>query len=109
VWIASLSATAGFKVERRELDQNAFYRIRVRDEDPSENPEQEKVREPPGRASARKRSRSFDRDGRYAEPFDFGRDAGRNWDCSLDFRFPIRSRASESIRRDVRHAALDSR
>ena len=30
VWIASLSATAGFMVERRLLDQNPFVRIRVR-------------------------------------------------------------------------------
>jgi site-specific recombinase XerD len=47
VWIASLSATAGFMVERRKLDQNPFYRIRVRDEDPSENTEHEKLKEPP--------------------------------------------------------------
>ncbi|MCK1667965.1 DUF6538 domain-containing protein [Bradyrhizobium sp. 153] len=47
VWIASLSATAGFMVERRKLDQNPFYRIRVRDEDPSETPELDKVKEPP--------------------------------------------------------------
>lgn len=30
VWIASLSATSGFMVERRLLDQNPFVRIRVR-------------------------------------------------------------------------------
>jgi site-specific recombinase XerD len=30
VWIASLSATAGFMVERRQLNQNPFLQIRVR-------------------------------------------------------------------------------
>lgn len=47
VWIAALSATAGFMVERRKLDQNPFLGIRVRDEDASENAEQEKQKEPP--------------------------------------------------------------
>jgi hypothetical protein len=33
VWIASLSATAGFMVERRKLTQNPFAGIRVRGTD----------------------------------------------------------------------------
>ncbi|PZA10763.1 hypothetical protein DNX69_15560 [Rhodopseudomonas palustris] len=33
VWIAALSATAGFMVERRKLDLNAFRGIRVREDD----------------------------------------------------------------------------
>ena len=32
VWIAALSATAGFMVERRKLDQNPFLRMKVRDD-----------------------------------------------------------------------------
>ena len=48
VWIAALSATAGFMVERRKLDQNPFLGIRVRNEDVLENAEREKQhKEPP--------------------------------------------------------------
>ena len=49
VWIAALSATAGFMVERRKLDQNPFLGIRVRDEDASENAEKEKQQKEPPR------------------------------------------------------------
>ncbi|WP_130584089.1 hypothetical protein [Bradyrhizobium sp. Leo170] len=49
VWIAALSATAGFMVERRKLDQNPFLGIRVRDEDASENAEREKEQKEPPR------------------------------------------------------------
>jgi integrase len=45
VWIAALSATAGFMVERRELDQNPFLRMTVR-EDKSGHPAAE-VQLPP--------------------------------------------------------------
>jgi site-specific recombinase XerD len=48
VWIAALSATAGFMVERKQLDQNPFLGIRVRNEDASENVEKEmQQKEPP--------------------------------------------------------------
>jgi hypothetical protein len=48
VFIAALSATAGFMVERRKLEQNPFLGIRVRDADASENAEKEKdQKEPP--------------------------------------------------------------
>lgn len=47
VWLAALSAAAGFQVERRKLDQNPFLGIRVRD-DESEDDEQQKLpQEPP--------------------------------------------------------------
>jgi site-specific recombinase XerD len=49
VWIAALSATASFMVERRKLDQNPFLGIRVRDEDASENAEREKQQKEPPR------------------------------------------------------------
>lgn len=49
VFIAALSATAGFMVERRKLDQNPFLGIRVRDEDASENAENEKEQKEPPR------------------------------------------------------------
>jgi site-specific recombinase XerD len=49
VWIAALSATAGFMVERRKLEQNPFLGIRVRDEDASENAEKEKQQKEPPR------------------------------------------------------------
>lgn len=49
VWIAALSATASFMVERRKLDQNPFLGIRVRDEDASENAEKEKQQKEPPR------------------------------------------------------------
>jgi hypothetical protein len=49
VWIAALSATTGFMVERRKLDQNPFLGIRVRDEDASENAEREKQQKEPPR------------------------------------------------------------
>lgn len=49
VWIAALSATASFMVERRKLDQNPFLGIRVRDEDASENAEKEKQQNEPPR------------------------------------------------------------
>jgi integrase len=49
VWIAALSATASFMVERRKLDQNPFLGIRVRDEDASENAEREKLQKEPPR------------------------------------------------------------
>lgn len=49
VFIAALSATAGFAVERRKLDQNPFLGIRVRDEDASENAEKEKQQKEPPR------------------------------------------------------------
>jgi site-specific recombinase XerD len=39
VWIASLSATAGFAKERREIDQNPFLQITVRPPDPADNEE----------------------------------------------------------------------
>jgi site-specific recombinase XerD len=39
VWIASLSATAGFAKERREIDQNPFLQITVRPPDPADNKE----------------------------------------------------------------------
>ena len=32
VWVAALSATAGFMVERRKLDQNPFLRLKVRED-----------------------------------------------------------------------------
>lgn len=48
VWLAALSATASFQVERRKLDQNPFLGIRVRDEDASEDAEkEEQQKEPP--------------------------------------------------------------
>ncbi|MHC4053329.1 site-specific integrase [Bradyrhizobium sp. 25ACV] len=50
VWIAALSAAAGFLVERRKLDQNPFLGIRVRDKDDSEDEEekqQEQQSDPP--------------------------------------------------------------
>lgn len=47
VFIAAISATAGFMVERRKLDQNPFLGMRVRDEDPSENAEENEQKEPP--------------------------------------------------------------
>jgi hypothetical protein len=48
VWIASLSATASFMVERRKLDQNPFLGIRVRDPDETEAAEkEEEPKEPP--------------------------------------------------------------
>jgi hypothetical protein len=56
VWIAALSATAGFMVERRELDQNPFLRLTVR-EDKSVRPGAEAPL-PPGRASRRRRPSS---------------------------------------------------
>lgn len=49
VWIAALSATAGFMVERRKLDQNPFLGIRVRDEDASENTDKERQQKEPPR------------------------------------------------------------
>jgi integrase len=49
VWLAALSATAGFMVERSKLDQNPFLGIRVRDEDASENAEKEKQQKEPPR------------------------------------------------------------
>ncbi|WP_213740407.1 DUF6538 domain-containing protein [Bradyrhizobium sp. dw_411] len=52
VWIAALSATAGFLVERRKLDQNPFLGIRVRDRDESEadQGEQQPEQAPPRKA-----------------------------------------------------------
>lgn len=48
VWLAALSATAGFMVERRKLDQNPFLGIRVRDEDePDDEKEQKPQQKPP--------------------------------------------------------------
>ncbi|MHC2624005.1 hypothetical protein ACVIW2_006037 [Bradyrhizobium huanghuaihaiense] len=49
VFIAALSATAGFMVERRKLEQNPFLGIRVRDADASENAEKEKEQKEPPR------------------------------------------------------------
>ncbi|MDP3074883.1 DUF6538 domain-containing protein [Bradyrhizobium sp.] len=46
VWLAALSATAGFMVERRELDQNPFLRLKVR-EDKSEDDPTKAKKEPP--------------------------------------------------------------
>jgi integrase len=46
VWIAALSATAGFMVERRRLDQNPFMRMTVR-EDRTGNPAVETQQLPP--------------------------------------------------------------
>lgn len=49
VFIAAVSATAGFAVERRKLDLNPFLGIRVRDKDVSENAEVEKEQKQPPR------------------------------------------------------------
>jgi integrase len=49
VWIAALSATAGFLVERRKLDQNPFLGIRVRDKDESEDEDQDQPQQDPPR------------------------------------------------------------
>lgn len=49
VFIAAVSATAGFAVERRKLDLNPFLGIRVRDKDVSENAEEEKEQKQPPR------------------------------------------------------------
>lgn len=52
VWIAALSAAAGFLVERRKLDQNPFLGIRVRDEDEPDDEEQQQQpqQDPPRKA-----------------------------------------------------------
>jgi site-specific recombinase XerD len=49
VWIAALSATAGFMVERKQLDQNPFLGIRVRDADVMEGAEKERQQKDPPR------------------------------------------------------------
>jgi site-specific recombinase XerD len=49
VWLAALSATAGFMVERRKLDQNPFLGIRVRDADVTEDVEKERQQKEPPR------------------------------------------------------------
>jgi site-specific recombinase XerD len=43
VWIASLSATAGFAKERREIDQNPFLQITVRPPDPAQQGDAEPI------------------------------------------------------------------
>lgn len=49
VWLAALSATAGFMVERRKLDQNPFLGIRVRDDEKPDDEEQQKQQQEPPR------------------------------------------------------------
>jgi integrase len=49
VWIAALSATASFMVERRKLDQNPFLGIRVRDPNETEEAEKEEAPKAPPR------------------------------------------------------------
>jgi hypothetical protein len=74
VWIAALSATAGFMVERRKLAQKPLLRIKVRDvvelkAETATQPRQEGF-------TVRRRRRS-DRDRRNAVAPDLGRDARR--------------------------------
>lgn len=60
VFIAALSATAGFSVERRKLDQNPFLGIRVRDKDASEDAEKEKEQKaPPRKGFTREEARTI--------------------------------------------------
>lgn len=59
VWIASLSATAGFMVERRKLDQNPFHRIRVRDETPSMGAAQQTPQQPPRKGFTNEEARKI--------------------------------------------------
>jgi integrase len=47
VWIAALSATAGFMVERRRLDQNPFLRMTVREDRSEDDPVKAPPKEPP--------------------------------------------------------------
>jgi integrase len=47
VWVAALSATAGFMVERRKLDQNPFLRMKVREDKSDDDPAMSKPKEPP--------------------------------------------------------------
>ena len=47
VWVAALSATAGFMVERRKLDQNPFLRLRVREDKSKDDPAKAEAKEPP--------------------------------------------------------------
>ncbi|OSJ32167.1 hypothetical protein BSZ19_20240 [Bradyrhizobium japonicum] len=47
VWIAALSATAGFMVERRKLDQNPFLRLKVREDKSEDDVGKTQQQEPP--------------------------------------------------------------
>ena len=76
VWIAALSATASFMVERRKLDQNPFLGIRVRDEDTSENTDKEKEQQGAAAEGFYAAGGEVHPDGhaRGTERFHFGRD-----------------------------------
>lgn len=47
VWIAALSATAGFTIERRKLAQNPFLQIKVRKDKSADAPAEAQPRKPP--------------------------------------------------------------
>ncbi|WMT76319.1 DUF6538 domain-containing protein [Bradyrhizobium sp. Ash2021] len=47
VWVAALSATAGFMVERRKLDQNPFLRLKVREDKSDATATEAQQQQPP--------------------------------------------------------------
>jgi integrase len=54
VWLAALSATAGFMVERRKLDQNPFLRLKVRGDKSEDERAKPKAKSPPPTEPPRK-------------------------------------------------------
>jgi hypothetical protein len=98
VWLAALSATAGFMVERRKLDQNPFLRLKVRERQVGgrEGRVEGQVAAAGGAASQGIHPRGSgtdpDRDPGHSERPDLGRDARGKTLAAVALRLQRRAR-----------------